>query len=70
MKHDNNPSRTAANERLRAAQAQRQEQLNAIHDAKYAISTIEDDVKKELIKQRRTECLKIDWNKVNRVLNY
>jgi hypothetical protein len=70
MKHDNNPSRTAANERLRAARAERQSQLNVIHDAKYAIAAIEDDVKKELIKQRRTECLKIDWSKVERALNF
>ena len=70
MKHDNNPSRTAANERLRSGQKERQEQLYIMNEAKFAIMKIEDDVKKELVKQRRTECLKIDWKAVNRAINY
>ncbi len=70
MEHDNNPSRTAANKRLRDAMNARGEQLGRIADAKYAIMEIEHDVMKELIKQRRTECLKIDWNRVNRALNF
>ena len=70
MKHDNNPSRTAANDAIRSAMSARQDQLNVIHDAKYAIMEIETDVKKHLIKQRRTECLKIDWKKVERAINF
>jgi hypothetical protein len=49
---------------------ERREQLYAIQDAKAEIMKIEEHVKDELIRQRRTECLKIDWNRVKRVISF
>jgi len=63
-------TRTDCNKTLRSAMTAREEQLGVIHDAKYAILEIETKVKKELIRQRRTECLTINWKAVERALRF
>jgi hypothetical protein len=63
-------TRTACNKALARAMDERREQLYAIQDAKAEIMKIEEHVKDELIRQRRTECLKIDWNRVKRVISF
>lgn len=57
-------NRTQCNQALAQAMDERQEQLDIIHDAKSRIHRIEEGIKEELIAQRRTHCLKVDWARV------
>jgi hypothetical protein len=70
MTHKKPTTRSACNQALAQAMAERQEHLHVIHDAKHAIMRIEHDMKRELIRQGRDECLKIDWKAVRRAISF